>query len=398
VNVLDVLIVVAAVAFGIGGFRNGAIVGLCSMVGFFGGAVFGAQLAKPLGSRLADGRAQIPIAIVCVLFIAMIGQLLGVWIAGHLRHRVVGERTQKWDAGVGSALGVFSVLIVAWMVAVPLAVSPYPELSSAATHSRIVRGVNSVIPNDVRSLYSSLREFLDQSGFPPVLGDLPNTDVVSVAPPDAKLSPAMRAVVQKASRSVYKVYGEAPSCSRGIEGSGFVYARHRIVTNAHVVAGTKQIGVQSATGGAILRATVVLFDPRRDVAVLSVPDLDAPSLRVAATAPQRGDPAVVLGYPGDKSFTVKSARVRSRNTISGNDIYGHSSVRRDIYAIRAVVRSGNSGGPLVGANGRVLGLVFATALDSSDTGYVLTVDEIAPDISKGRTASEAVGTSKCTPG
>ncbi|HJQ44423.1 MAG TPA: MarP family serine protease [Jatrophihabitantaceae bacterium] len=396
-NVLDVIIVLAAIAFGIGGFRNGAIVGVCSLLGFFGGAVVGAQLAKPIGSHVANGRAQIPVAIVCVLFVAMIGQLLGVYIAGHIRHRVVGERTRKLDAGVGSALGVFSVLLVAWMVAIPLAHSPYPELSAAATHSRIVRGVNSVVPNDVRSLYSSLRQFLDQSGFPPVLGDLPDTDIVEVAPPDPQLSPALRARVRTASASVYKVLGEAPSCSRGIEGSGFVFAPHRIVTNAHVVAGTSQIGVQASTGGNVLPATVVVFDPRRDVAVLSVPDVDAPALRLAPADARTGDPAVVLGYPGDGQFTAKSARVRSHTTITGNDIYGHSSVRRDIYAIRAVVRAGNSGGPLLSASGRALGVVFATALDSSDTGYVLSVEEIAPDIAKGRTASAKVSTGRCTP-
>jgi len=236
VDILDIVIILAAIAYGISGFRNGAVVGVFSMVGFFGGAIAGAQLAGPLGSRLADGRAQIPIAIVCVLFVAMIGQLLGVWAAGHIRRHIAkdgGGRTL--DSGVGSALGVVSVLLVAWMVAVPLASSPYPSLSSAAVNSRIVRGVNDVMPNGVRSLYSSMRSFLNQSGFPPVFGDLPQNRIVKVAPPDATLSPTVQARVQTASASVFKIYGEAPSCNRGIEGSGFVYAPHRIVTNAHVV-------------------------------------------------------------------------------------------------------------------------------------------------------------------
>ena len=119
-NVLDVIIVLAAIAYGVGGFRNGAVVGVFSMIGFFGGAILGAQLAVPLGRTLADGRTQIPIAIVCVLFISMIGQLLGVWVAGHIRARFVNARGRPVDAGVGSALGVASVLLVAWMVAVPV--------------------------------------------------------------------------------------------------------------------------------------------------------------------------------------------------------------------------------------------------------------------------------------
>lgn len=395
-NVLDLIIILAAVAYGIGGFRNGAVVGIFSMVGFFGGAALGAQLAGPLGTRLADGRAQVPIAIVCVLMVSMCGQLLAVWIAGHVRRRVVTERGQAFDSGIGSALGIASVLLVAWMVAVPLASSPYPSLSAAASHSTIVRAVNDVMPNNVRHLYSSLRSYLNQSGFPPVFGDLPATTIVSVPPPDPHLSAPVAARVRKAEQSIYKIYAEAPSCGRGIEGSGFVYAPHRMLTNAHVVAGSHQVGV--IVEGEIVPATVVLYDSRRDVAVLSVPGLDAPTLRFARTPAQTGDPAVVLGYPEDGPFTVRTARVRSHTKVSGTDIYGARSVERDVYAVRAVVRSGNSGGPLLANDGTVLGMVFATALDSSDTGYVLTNGEIATDARTGRTATLPVDTGRCTPG
>jgi S1-C subfamily serine protease len=396
VNLLDVVVILAGIAYGIGGFRNGAVVGLFSMVGFFGGAVIGAQIAEPLGSRLADGRAQIPIAITCVLLVAMLGQLLGVWAAGHVRTRIVKDTGKTVDSAIGAALGVLSVLLVAWMVAVPLASSPYPSLSSAAVNSRIVRGVDDVMPKDVRTLYSSLRSFLNQSGFPPVFGDLPQTHIVKVAPPDARLSPAVAARVRAAQASVFKIYGEAPSCDRGIEGTGFVYAPHRMITNAHVVAGTSRVSVQ-VSSSQTLPAQVVLYDPERDVAVLSVPDLDAPALRFSSTPANTGDPAVVLGYPEDGPFDVRSARVRSRQSVSGNDIYGDGNVRRDIYSIYAVVRSGNSGGPLLAANGTVLGIVFATALESSNTGYALTDGEIAGDVSRGRSASASVGTGGCTP-
>ena len=394
-NILDLVIVLAAIAFAVGGFRNGAVVGLLSMLGFFAGAIIGAQIAEPIGSRVAHGEAQIPVAIICVLFLAMLGQLLGVWAAGHIRQRFVSSRVRPWDAGVGSALGVFSVLLVAWMVALPLASSPYPTLSGEAAHSTIVRGVNSVMPDDVRSLYSSLREFLDRSGFPPVLGDLP-PDVVNVAPP-GDLSPALKKQVSRATQSVFKIYGEARKCSRGIEGTGFAFSPHHVITNAHVVAGTNQVGV--VVGGVTVPATVVLFDPRRDVAVLYVKDLGAPLLHFAATPAARNDQAAVRGFPEDSpSLITKSARIRSRLTVLGNDIYGNNRVRREIYSIRSTVRSGNSGGPLIAADGSVLGIVFATALDSSDTGYVLTASDVSADAAKGAASTQAVTTGSCTPG
>jgi S1-C subfamily serine protease len=396
VNVLDVIILVAAIAYGFTGFRNGAVIGAMSLLGFFIGAVLGAQLASPLGSWLADGHAQVPIAIVCVLMLAMLGQLAGIWIGGHIKTHVVRERGRPVDSGAGLVFGVVSVLLVAWMVAVPLASSPYPALASAASHSTIVRGVDDVMPDDVRSLYSSLRDYLDRSGFPPVFGDLPDAPIIGVPAPDA-LTPATKQRMVAIEPSVVKIYGSADSCDRRTEGSGFVYAPDRIMTNAHVVAGASEVAVQVGRGD-LRPASVVVYDPETDVAVLRVKDLGRRALSFAGAPASTGDPSVVLGYPEDGPYTAGAARVRSRTTVSGADIYGSGSVRREVYAVRATVRSGNSGGPLVTNTGEVLGVVFATALDSSDTGYALTAAEVAHDASAGRTADAPVETGRCTAG
>jgi S1-C subfamily serine protease len=399
VNLLDAIIIVAAIAYGIGGFRSGALVGIFSLLGFFGGAAIGAQVAQPLGSALVDGRAQVPVAIFCVLVLATLGQLLGVYVAGHVRSRVVlHEHAKLADSGVGAVLGVLAVLLVAWMVALPLANSPYPSLAAEASHSTIVRAVNGAVPDSFRNLYRGLRKFLDRSGFPPVFGDLPSTSNVPVAEPPANLGRAARREVREAAPSVLKIFGQAPQCGRSIEGSGFVYAPHRVLTNAHVVAGTDEVTVEIAPNNDI-PAEVVLFDPDRDVAVLDVPDLpdSAQPLPFSRTEADSGDPALVLGYPENGPFTVRTARIRSEGSVGGTNIYGKGSVDRSIYAIRSVVRSGNSGGPLLGYDGTVLGMVFATAIDSPDTGFALTDAEIGDDARAGRQLSEPVGTGACTP-
>jgi S1-C subfamily serine protease len=399
VNLLDVIIILAAIAYGIGGFRSGAVIGIFSLLGFFGGAAIGAQLAEPLGSRLVGGRAQVPVAIFCVLVLATLGQLLGVYVAGHVKSRVVvHERTKMVDSGIGAVLGMLAVLLVAWMVALPLARSPYPGLAAEASHSKIVRFVNGEVPSSFRNLYASMRDFLDRSGFPPVFGDLPSTSIVAVPPPPANVGPAVRRRIDQVQPSVLKIYGQAPQCGRSIEGSGFVYAPNHILTNAHVVAGTNEVTVEIAPDERIT-AHVVLFDPDRDVAVLDVPGLPASAkpLAFSPTDAKSGDPALVLGYPENGPFTTRTARIRSEGTVGGTDVYGHGNVHRSIYSIRAIVRSGNSGGPLLGYDGRVLGMVFATAIDSPDTGFALSDDEIGGDARRGRTATAAVGTGACTP-
>ncbi|MGN6605794.1 MAG: MarP family serine protease [Jatrophihabitans sp.] len=397
-NLLDAVIVLAAVAYGFGGFRNGAVLGIFSTVGFFAGAVVGAQVARPIGEAVASGRAQIPIAIVSVLLLAMLGQLAGVWVAGHIRSRVVlGQGGRAVDAGVGCGLGVLSVLLVAWMIALPLRVSPYPTLASEATHSSIVGAVDDVMPNDVRTLYGSLRSFLDRSGFPPVFGDYNDAPIVPVAPPPS-LSPAVRRNVLAQQPKVFKIYGTANQCDRRIEGSGFVYAPNHIMTNAHVVAGTDSVTVEVPGRREPVRATVVLFDKDTDVAVLYVPRLGVQPIPFAARPAAQGAPGVVLGYPEDGPYTIRTARVRSTITVDNSDIYRQGHSRREIYAIFSMVRSGNSGGPMLTGDGRsVLGVVFATAATDPNTGFVLTDKAVRPDADRGATLTQGVSTMGCTP-
>jgi S1-C subfamily serine protease len=390
-DLLDLIVVVAAIGYALGCFRNGAVLGALSFGGFFGGAAAGAQLAKPIGRILANGGAQVPVAIVCVLFFALIGQLAAVWIGGRLRSRVTWRPARQLDRVVGGLFSVLAVLMVSWMVAVPLAVAPYPTVAAEVRRSVVIRAVDDALPTSVRNLYSSLRLFVDRSGFPQVFGTLQPTRIVDVPPADPALLHS--AAVSAARGSVLKVRSVARSCDRGIEGSSFVYARERVLTNAHVVAGASTVRVQGPVGW--LAAQVVLFDPGRDIAVLRVPGLTARPLPLASVVARSGQDAIVLGYPQDGPFDVRPARVRDRERITGRDIYGQLSVDRDIYTIRSVVRVGNSGGPLIATNGSVLGIVFASALDSADTGFVLTAEEAAGDASRGRTATAPVSTGDC---
>jgi S1-C subfamily serine protease len=192
---------------------------------------------------------------------------------------------------------------------------------------------------------------------------------------------------------VVKIVGTAPSCSRTLEGSGFVFAPQHVLTNAHVVAGVR--GLVTVTGRRHpLRGTVVLYDPERDVAVIYVPGLRARPLAFAPP-PNRGDSAIVAGYPLNEQFTAVPARIGSEQSANSPDIYQAHTVTRDIYAVRAVVRPGNSGGPLLAPSGAVDGMVFAAAVDLNDTGYALTGREVASDVSAGQAATAPVSTQGC---
>jgi len=197
-----------------------------------------------------------------------------------------------------------------------------------------------------------------------------------------------------AGAGVVRVSGEAEACGRGQEGTGFVVAPGRVVTNAHVVAGMSEPQVQAGGAGRWLPGRVVVFDAARDLAVLDVPDLPARPLALGADR-VRGDDVVVAGFPLNGPYVLSPGRVRDVLPALGEDIYAAEAVTRQVYSLHADVRPGNSGGPVLDPSGAVVGVVFARSLDDPSTGYALTLAEAAPVLQAAATASEEVPTGAC---
>jgi S1-C subfamily serine protease len=391
-SLVDLVLLVLIVLFGINGYRQGFVVGALSFVGFFGGALLGLQVA-PFIIDIADNPlVRILLSIGTVFGLALLGQTAAAWSGTKLRLSMRTEAAKRADDIGGIFVSVLALLLVAWMVAGPLASSSFPALSRSVRNSAILGAVNNAMPKGAQVLYNSLRDTIANGDFPNVFGDFTPTQSVNVGPPDPAL--ANSAVVRAAAASVVKIIGNAPSCRRRIEGSGFVISPHHVMTNAHVVAGTEG-SLQVNLGNGTYAGRVVWYDPEEDLAVVYVPGLDAPVMRWAATEAVSGDDAIVLGYPLNGPFTPTAARIRNRENVSGPDIYESRTVVREVYTIRAIVRSGNSGGPLLNAQGNLLGVVFAAALDDDDTGFVLTANEARPIANQAADLTQGVSTEAC---
>ncbi len=210
------------------------------------------------------------------------------------------------------------------------------------------------------------------------------------APDEALISDP---VVAAAAPSVLRVRAVSQSCGQGFTGTGFVIGPDHVLTNAHVVGGASAVGVE--VDGQLVTATVVDYDSEQDTAVLYVPGLDLPALTFdPQTQPAESD-AIVLGYPLGGQFTVSAGRVRSVTELTGPDIYQSTTVQRQVYLLRALVRPGNSGGPVLDADGEVIGLVFGAAIDDPETGFALTAAEIADTVAAGLTDTTAAATGAC---
>jgi S1-C subfamily serine protease len=256
----------------------------------------------------------------------------------------------------------------------------------------VLTTVDDAIPQTARDWQQPFKKFIDRSEFPPVFDAIGAGQLVDVDPPARSI--LQGAKLGRAQRAIVKVQGNAESCNKHIEGTGFVYAKDRIMTNAHVVAGVTRdlqiIDYQSKRH----TATVVRYNPQRDIAILYVPGLDLPQLSYDGTA-EKGDNAIIAGFPKGQGFTAEPARIRSQLDAEGPDIYRSTSVTRKVYAIRGKVLPGNSGGPLLTVVGRVFGVIFAAAISQEDTGYVLTANEVKPDADQGRNDTSPAGTQEC---
>ena len=391
---LDLILVALAAAFAVAGYRQGFIIGVMSFAGFTGGAVLGIYFAPGLAKAVTAAQGpQAVLAIIIVFAAAVVGMLIASTLGVALRSKVRRRQSTVLDSVGGAVVNVVAIMLLAWLIGTLVAYAPpFPGVAYQVNNSLLLKGVDRLIPQSARPEFSALRRLLSTQPYVQVFGALGAETALNVPKPNPAV--VRSAGLLRDRNSVVKIEGVAPSCSRSIEGTGFVIGNDRVITNAHVVAGVKP-GPQVYTRfGAQFTGRVVLFDPRRDIAVLDVPGLSMPALPVTGSAPF-GAQAVVAGYPLDASFTVVPARVGRSELADGPDIYDRTHVTRDIYPIRALVRPGNSGGPLIAPSGQVYGMVFAAAVSVPDTGYALTGSELARDIRLGLDRTASVSTEQC---
>jgi len=371
-NWVDVLVLLLAVLAAVSGAYQGVIIALPSLIGVVLGAVLGIKLAPLVVELFSNPAMKVAFAVATVVFLVALGETLGVWSGRKLRQKINPDKLSGVDKTLGAIVQAAVVFVVAWLIATPLTtVSGLPGLAKAINSSVVLGGVNDAMPEAAQGFPSQLRKLLDESGFPSIVQPFEKAPSADTSPPDTALQRSQ--IVDQVHPSVVKIRGNATSCSRALEGSGFVVAPQRVMTNAHVVAGTDVVAVETTEGR--YAARVVYFNPEVDIAVLAVPRLEAPPLQLASQTAQAGDSAIVLGYPLDGPYTATSARIRS--------------------TVRAEIHSGNSGGPMIDPSGQVVGLVFGAAVEDPDTGFTLTADQVRAEADTARAQSAEVSTGSC---
>ncbi|WP_068256706.1 MarP family serine protease [Janibacter corallicola] len=393
-TIIDLVLLLVIAGQGVTAYKIGLVASGLSLVGLLAGAVLGLWLL-PLGLAAwgPGGRfLQVMLLVVGTVLLASLGQQLGRLLGWRLRSLVPEGPLRAIDSVLGAVAGVVATALIAWFLAAAALPALPPPAASAVTESRALQGINRIVPGTADRVVARAGTILGEGGVPRVFSGLERERIRPVDPPPEGVADGRG--VAAAARSVVEVRGTAATCSREQEGSGWVAAPERVVTNAHVVAGLEHPSVLVGGKGEPLPATTVAFDPGRDVAVLAVPGLDAPALPTGESL-EHGDPVIAAGFPRGGAYHLSTGAVRSRLVARGNDIQGNPGAVRQVYATSAKVVPGNSGGPLLSPTGQVVGTVFANSTAEATTSYALTLEETRPVIEKASDATESVPTGSC---
>jgi S1-C subfamily serine protease len=385
VNTLDLLIVASMIGAGIGGYRLGLLARVTSWIGMGLGVIVGALALPPILRTVEDGSdAQLLFVTIGVLLgMAFVGQALGLWVGGKMHLALPGANVRSVDRGLGAGAGVVGILVGLWLL-LPLMADVRGWFALQSRTSLFAELVDERFPPSPDAM-ATLRRLVGGDQFPRVF------DALQPAPdlgPPPTATGIDQSVVDAVVPSTVKVEGIA--CRRIQEGSGFVIAPGVVVTNAHVVAGEDETVIQRSDGSEV-RATVVAFDPRRDIAVLRAPELDRPSLVRADV--EEGAVGAVFGHPGGGPLRAAPFSVGRTVEATGTDIYDEERTERQVLILASSLAPGDSGAALIDPQGRVVGVAFAIAPDKPGVAYALDIEELEAVLQSD--LSQPVDTGRC---
>ncbi len=388
-NALDIAIVIMVFSSLFRGFEIGLTRQLFSTTSFIGGLFLGAWLQQFTVNLAHIAISRSMITILTTLGTAFVCLSLGELVGSHIKARLPQRQfLHKFDGYFGSVVAATTLLGVVWLSAAILDTFPSVTLQAEIRGSRIISQLDRNLP-PAPKLIASLGRLIDPNGFPQVFaGNEPARQGNTTVP---GISPKLQQAINTAKASTVQL--EGLGCGGVVDGSGFIIGNDLVITNAHVIAGVSKPYVKDANGQH--SATAIWFDPKLDFAVVRAQNLAGPPLLLSNSVVPSGTLAAILGYPGGGPLTAGGAEVIDEFTARGRDIYGGGITKRDVYSLAAKVIPGNSGGPVIGADSTVIGIVFAQSTTYENVGYALTTPQLTGAISQAQAQGRAVSTGSC---
>ena len=390
INSADIIILLASVPAAYGGWRSGFIKQASGLSGIALGILSAAYIYRFMSFLTQSSATRTAVLIAIMATTCFL--LYDICTSFGKRINPKNFRGSVPEKISGAIVSVFG-LVVFILLASTLFSAIIPRSINSATRksltlSTLDRHVS--IPEPIKNIGLLIKPFESPIVF---VGTEPSFSAQEVSSDNLSESYAsLDAATGKARASVVKV--QAWGCGSTNVGTGFLVAKNGIVTNAHVIAGADRI---TASGGNdSFSASAVWFDPNQDIAIIRTEaNLPGEALKIAKNELPAGAVGAVIGYPGGGELNIGDVILLESLRAEGFDIYQKQSVVRDIYAIRGEIVPGNSGSPLITAQGEVGGLVFGHSQESSRTGYAINARVISDSIRAASEANVATGTGTC---
>lgn len=387
-DLLDLFLILFGLSAIFRGMERGLIRQGMSAVGFIGGMFIGASTEDHFVAHAHSPLSRALISVAVVLGFGIIFMSIAEGIGDIIKHQLQGfSFLNKIDKLSGALISVVTFIVVIWLGASVFSNTPFTSLQRQIRKSIVVSTITKSFPSAPTAI-AKIGHLIAPNGFPQVFSGIEPSPTTTATIPNMGI---FNVAVRNDMASVVKIEGSG--CGGIIEGSGFVAESNLVITNAHVVAGVTHPRVLDHNGDH--PATVILFDPNLDIAVLKVRNLAGQPLILQDKTYPMGTQAAFLGYPGGGSLQAGAAAVNDVFIATGRNIYGQGPTNREVYAMNADVIPGNSGGPLIDQMGDVIGVIFAKSETYDHVGYALTMPHVLQDLEQASQSGTPVSTNSC---
>ncbi len=379
---LDLVLLAIAALTVLAGLRTGLLARLSWLAGIVVGLALSGRTV-PAALELA-AQAGLPAR----TFVAVAALTLTITLSGFamrlatapIRRLLTLGPLSLIDRALGAIASLLAFTLLLWL-AIPTAAAVPGRISSEVRSSSLLGALDAAAP-DQPDIGRTLRTLLGGERFPDVFASLAPTPEPSEPPEALGIEPVVLARAVSGSTAV-RVVG----CGRSYSGSGFAVDSDHVITNAHVVAGAREIDLRTHDGRRV-SATVVVFDKDRDLALLHAPGHSLAPLTLRSA--EVGMEGAAIGYPGGQAEPrIAPARIDRLVDGIGRDIYGRDRTQRSLHFLAAALRSGDSGAAVIDRDGNAVGVVFAVSPDVPTAAYALTADEVRTVLSAPRAPGDA---------
>jgi S1-C subfamily serine protease len=383
---VDLVILVLVALSALRGFAEGAIRQILGLLGLVAGLLIGTAIAPSLSTHITHAAWRPLLALGIILAMSIIGSALGGLLGSVVAKFAHAFMLGPVDRIAGVVVGAIVALVLCWLVAGILASASWGSVASQIQESAILSAMDSVMP-PVPSIDAKVAALFPGAEFPAIFDKLVQPTLRQFVKPN-NLPPLVDSL--SGPTNIVKVLASG-NCTTETEseGTAFYVATNEVLTNAHVLAGHTTFSVNGHP------ATVALYDPENDLAVLRVPSQSATPYSFASGLPADNTKVQVIGFPLNGTRTRAVGYVEGELEGQGRDIYNQTVIAKKVIALEVNINPGNSGSPVL-ANGEVVGVIDSKSLTFASTAYAIPDNIVLSDLAKVH-AKGTVSTQSCLP-